>query len=116
MFHHHTLGHVVRQLRDMALAGSSPNSILEYLRARCGEDDSLQYAYLEAAFFPRIPAAPFIFTITPFDYLQGAAEQRTAEHISRHRPIWSTQRFPELMRVRDYFSFLEFARDEQVIV
>jgi hypothetical protein len=116
MFHQHLLGHVVRQLRDMAEAGCAPNAILEYLRARCGENERLQYAYLEAAFFPQIPAAPFTFVVPPFGSLAPAAEGSVSKLISQHRAVWSAQRFPELMRIRDYFAFLEFSRDQQVIL
>jgi hypothetical protein len=116
MFHLHVLGYVVRRLRELAQTGASPNSLLEYLRNRCGSNDRLQYEYLQAAFFPRIPGAPFTFLVPPSAPLTADGERSVGDLISRHKDVWSVQPYPELARVRDYVAYLEFARDENVIL
>jgi hypothetical protein len=116
MFHQHTLGHVIRELRRMALDGARPNQILSYLRRCCGSDDELQYDYLRAAYLPGSTSNVFRFTIPPFRTLTMEEEERTHELIVEHIDQWRHAPFPELIRVRDYFSFLEFAKEEGLLV
>ena len=43
-------------------------------------------------------------------------ESRLQTVLDEKRGVWEKQKLPDLMRFRDYFSFMQFARDEQVIV
>jgi hypothetical protein len=36
--------------------------------------------------------------------------------VERKRSVWEAENLPDLMRFRDYFAFMQFARDEQVAV
>jgi hypothetical protein len=113
----HILGHVVRSLRQMAVAGAPLREILEFVRDRSGTHERLPFWYLSAAF---LQGNNFFFVIGPgtseFCRLEESRAGAATEMIYEYRDRWETQRFPELPRIRDYFSFLEFARDERVIV
>lgn len=117
MFHSHVLGHVVRTLREMVIRGERANAILGYLRDRCGTNDHLPFEYLRETF---VQDNWFFFVIGPgvsrFGNLDAKTERMVQARLIEHRDRWEKQRFPELPRVRDYFAFLEFARDERVTV
>jgi hypothetical protein len=116
LFHDHVFGYVVRKIREMRASGTSPNEILQYVRSRCGQNDSLQYDYLNQAFLQGHRGNVFFFTIPPFSVLDPSSEQAAAKLMDERKGEWTGALFPELPRVRDYFSFLELARDERLIV
>jgi hypothetical protein len=116
LFHDHVFGYIVRRMRDMRANGASPNEILQYVRARCGQNDSLQYEYLNQAFLQGHRGNIFFFTIPPFSALAPAGEEASAKLMDERKAEWTAALFPELPRLRDYFSFLEFARDERLII
>jgi hypothetical protein len=101
----------------MAAAGAPVKDLLVYLRERCGPHEHRPYQYLSEAF---LQGDQFFFMIGPgvahFHELDEREERRARRLIDEHRAAWQAQRYPALRRVRDYISFLEFARDEQVIV
>jgi hypothetical protein len=112
-FRTHILGYVVRTLREMAAGGASATEILAYLVERTGSDVDLRYDYLRSAF---ARTDNIFFYVLPPGPLTEAQEEMVAQLIHEYRSVWEAQRFPELMRLRDYFSFLQFAKAENVTV
>src|SRR4051794_37294293 len=117
MFVNHTLGGVIRHLRAMRVAGASVPELATYLVGICLADDMGRNMYMCRAF------CDFKLTFLErgarnLDSPEGQQkmEQFGAPIIDANREKWQTQRFPELLRHRDYFAFLQFARDEQLIV
>jgi hypothetical protein len=113
MHRSHILGYVVRRLREMRLGGASTGEMLAYLRERSGDDLMLPSRYLRAAFLQRTNVFFYILPPGPVDTL---TEETAAPYVDEHRQDWEHQLFPELRRVRDYLSFLEFAKEEHLIV
>jgi hypothetical protein len=111
--HSHILGFVIRRLREMYLGGSSAEAMMAYLRELTGDHKLLPYEYMRQAFCQKTNVFMYICPPGPTD---DNIEAGVREHIERTRDRWESQRFPELLRLRDYFSFLEFARDEHVEV
>jgi hypothetical protein len=117
-FKHQLLGYIIRELRELAVAGATLAELMAYLRPRMPEvlrwrrgSRYLQEAFLQdnKIFFVLGPALSF-GEITP------ETEDFMREQIEEHRAEWEGQRFPELPRVRDYISFLEVARDEHLFI
>ena len=100
------LGPALRHLRRMAAAGAAPDEIDAFLKARSFGNTWLPYGYLDRAFLQR----------KMFMYAIGADPepmyQRWAELIGEHQDQWRAERVPDLMRLRDYFSFMQFAQQE----
>jgi hypothetical protein len=97
----------------MYLAGATAEAMMAYLRERTGENKFLPYEYMRAAFCQKTNVLMYICPPGPTD--SNVEEGRP--RIYRENPGgMASQRFPELLRLRDYFSFLEFARDEHVNV
>jgi hypothetical protein len=113
MYHGHILGFVVRHLREMYLAGGSAESMMAYLTNGLSDDLFHASRYMGDAFCQKTNVFTYILPPGPTD---EKTEQAVRKYIEKTREEWASQRFPELLRVRDYFSFLEFARDEQVNV
>jgi hypothetical protein len=111
--HRHIFGFVIRRLRELYLGGSTAEAMMAYLRERAGENPYLPYEYLRQAFCQKNNVFMYICPPGPID---ANAEEGVRKYIEQTRSIWESQRFPELLRLRDYFSFLEFARDEHVDV
>jgi hypothetical protein len=112
-FHSHIFGFVVRRLREMYSAGATADAMMRYLQELAGEDTFLPYRYLKQAFCQKSNVFMYILPPGPTD---ANTEEGVRKCIEERRPEWESQRFPELLRLRDYFSFLEFARDEHLIV
>jgi hypothetical protein len=111
--HGHILGHLIRQLRQMYLAETSAEAMMAYLRERTGENRLLPYEYMRQAFCQKTNVFMYICPPGPTD---DSIESGVRECIEKTRDAWQSQRFPELPRLRDYFSFLELARDEHLVV
>ena len=47
---------------------------------------------------------------------EAALERKGGGRIDARRPMWESNAYPELMRVRDYYSFAEFARHHGLFV
>lgn len=57
----------------------------------------------------------FLYTMPAGSFSE--ADNRSWHHsIQERRDDWSKQHYPELMRLRDYFSFMQFAKEEKAIV
>src|SRR5690242_17403586 len=112
-YHGHILGFVVRHLREMYLAGASAQAMMAYLTERMGENWYQSSLYMREAFCQKNNLFTYSLAPGPTD---ENTERGVREAIEKTREEWQSQRFPELLRVRDYFSFLEFARDEHVNV
>jgi hypothetical protein len=108
-------GHVIRELRSKASSGASAADLLAYLEARVGDHAPLGYRYLREAF---LQGNDFFFVLGPglSTSVSSDAEAAARELIEEHRSEWESQRFPELLRLRDYFAFLELAREENLII
>jgi len=115
------LGHVVRHLREQAMAGASLAEIMAYLRRAIPDGPGLSgwhraSRYLREAF---LQGTSLFFVLGPafsFGEITPELEDFAREQIEEHRAQWQGQRFPELLRVRDYISFLELARDEHLFI
>src|SRR4051812_1948474 len=106
------LGHIVRELREMAVRGASPLDMHLFLEARAS-DGHARMRYMSAAFLQR--EMEFWVTMTNrsgSEYLKD----RILELIQRRRDTWERQRFPELMRLHDYFAFSRFAMEQRLLV
>jgi hypothetical protein len=112
VFHEHIFGFVIRRLRAMYLSGATAEAMMAHVMERTGSPFHASQ-YLRTAFCQKSNIFTYILPPGPTD---EKTEQGVREYIERTRDQWQSQRFPELLRVRDYFSFLEFARDEHVDV
>jgi hypothetical protein len=94
----------------MAAADAHPDELHAFLKMRSFGDAWLAYTYLDRAFLQK----------KLFMYRVGVDPADTyanwAQLIKEHRVEWERERVPELMRLRDYFSFMQFAQQERVIV
>jgi hypothetical protein len=112
IFHEHIFGFVIRRLREMYSSGATAEAMMAYVVERTGSPFHASH-YLREAFCQKSNIFTYILPPGPTD---EKTEQAVREYIERTREEWASQRFPELLRLRDYFSFLEFARDEHVHV
>jgi len=110
--HTHILGSVIRRLREMYLSGATAEAMMAYATARAGDPFSGS-RYMREAFCQKTNIFTYILPPGPTD---ENTEGSVRDVVERTREAWQSQRFPELMRLRDYFSFLEFARDEHLVV
>jgi hypothetical protein len=110
--HTHILGSVIRRLREMYLSGATAEAMMAYATAR-GGDSFGGSRYLREAFCQKTNIFTYLLPPGPTD---KNAEESVRDVIEKTRDAWQSQRFPELMRLRDYFSFLEFARDEHLVI
>jgi hypothetical protein len=106
------LGPAVRRLRRMALDGEAPAVLWEFLAARSFDNFWNQFSYLEEAF---LQERMFAYTF-PGVPIASPKDERWRSLIAEKKKGWQAQSLPELMRLRDYFAFMRFARDEQVFV
>src|SRR5438045_3583412 len=106
------LGYIIRELRERAVAGATLAEIVAYLRPRMPEEMVWHRGtrYLRQAF---LQDNRIFFVLGPalsFNQITSETEEFMREQIAEHRAEWEGQRYPELLRVRDYISFLEIAR------
>jgi hypothetical protein len=106
------LGPAIRHLRRIAAAGASPDELEAVLTMRSfGHDTVLPYRYLGWAFLQQ--SNMFIYSASLDQERTNVAWGRL---IAEHRDEWQRAPIPELMRLRDYFAFMQFAQQEQVSV
>jgi hypothetical protein len=108
------LGYVVRELRERVTAGVPPREVLSYIAGRTGDNERLAYTYLAEAF---LQGNTFFFLLGPGPVDPTSTREvidQLPDIFNEHKERWLP--YPELRRVRDYLSFLEFARDEHVVV
>lgn len=112
MHHSHLLGFIIRTIREMAIDGASIAAILAYLEERCPDSPYEPFRYLAEAF----PCSRnYLFTLAARP-ITADMERAAAEMIAERRSTWQRQRYPELMRLEDYFAFSRFSVDEQLTV
>lgn len=114
MYFNHILGPVVRRARAMRAAGAPASAVFSFLRQVAGKNDAYHlYDYLAEAFLQQKLAFMSVAPPIPFD---DKREELVGMLMDERRDEWLVQLVPELPRIRDYFAFLEFAKDENVIV
>jgi hypothetical protein len=115
----HILGHVVRELRRLGAAGASARDILGFLQARLPDSELMRCEYLEAAFLQRGGSFTYLLLPNPStgeSLSEAVIEKGFAERVRQHRARWAAEPFPELMRLRDYHSFLELAKETDFVL
>jgi hypothetical protein len=114
MYYGHKIGAVIRALRERRSAGASLPSLLDYLGSVLPGHRNGGIDYLNAAFCQGVRLTNLLFS---FD---GDVDPDLVAHaeifVDERRPEWESQPFPELRRARDYFSFLQLAVDERLII
>lgn len=102
----------VKRLRQMSIEGASPGELHSFLHARSFGNAWNEFRYLDRAFLQdRLFAYGFRgFPVT------SENDWDWRDLIAQKRAEWEAHRLPELMRLRDYFAFMQFARDERVVV
>ncbi len=114
MYYGHELGYVIRHLRDMWRSGAHIEELRSYLRERLPKDEAYrQQAYWCRAFLQHMTA---IMNLLPPGPISETSEGAITRLFNQHRSQWENERYPELMRVRDYFALLKFAEEENVVV
>jgi hypothetical protein len=114
MYHNHILGWVVRRARAMRAAGASATDVVSLLKQATGKNDAYHlYDYLVDIFLQQ---RVLFMNVVPPTGLDAAGEERAGRAMDRRRDEWLAEKIPELPRIRDYFAFLQFAKDEGVVV
>jgi hypothetical protein len=107
----HCFGHIVRELRGLRLGGARVPDLLSFLeRAVPDARDSAWPRYLGQAFSLGLRLHGSLF-LEPMRLGPPSEEAvRLAESwIDENAPLWQAEETAELMRVRDYYTFLEVA-------
>jgi hypothetical protein len=106
---------MLRRLRQMAAGGALPSEILSFVRDRTDVSIRLSrpHAYLGRAFLTK--GSFFLYTFSGFPF-PPEREDSWRQAIEEKRAEWERQRLPELMRLRDYFSFMQFAKEQRAVV
>ena len=102
---------VIRHLRRMATSGALPSEMLAFVSNQGIETGLGDFNYLGRVFLVGILFAG-TFSGLPITEENDRVWQSLVE---RKRSVWEVN-LPDLMRLRDYFAFMQFARDEQVAV
>jgi hypothetical protein len=108
--HEHIFGFVIRRLRQMYLTGATAEALMGHVVERTRSPFHAS-RYMREAFCQKTNIFTYILPPGPTDQ---NTEEGVRKCIEERRPEWESQRFPELLRLRDYFSFLELARDEHL--
>src|SRR3954465_4092203 len=119
VYHGHILGHVVRELRRLATVGAPVRDLLAFLEAVSPDDPFARFDYLQAAFLQKGSVFTYLLMPNPStgeSLPEATIEKGIAERVQEHKARWSAESFPELMRLRDYLAFLEFARSERLVI
>jgi hypothetical protein len=114
----HVLGYLVRMLRAMRGRGATVRELVRALSER-GLHEVDAVLYLARAFKTPAPRILPFMEMYPPDAPAPAPvllEERVGKLIDASRAEWSSERFPELMRLRDYLSFLELSKQHGVII
>ena len=107
------LSPILSHLRQMAARGALPSEMLSFVWSRTDLTMSLPFEYLGKAFLTKSSFFQYTFPGTRFSE-ENEASWRQA--IEEHRADWERQPPPELMRLRDYFSFMRFAKEQRAAV
>jgi hypothetical protein len=110
---HHTqyLGPVIRRLRAMRLAGAGSFELMSHLRPLCPDFRMAASKYMNRAFSETGLKLVLFLGFGKWDDHGPESEvwEMADSLIDQTKDYWSQNHFPELMRLRDYFSFLEFS-------
>jgi hypothetical protein len=102
------IGQTIRHLRRMALAGAAPDELEAFLKVRTDE-----YGFAVPMTLGQVFLQSNLFV-----YTKGidAAETnpKWSRLIEQKRDEWQREPVPELMRLRDYFGFMQFCQQEKV--
>jgi hypothetical protein len=102
----------------MRLSGATVAELIEMLSGRgIGRGGTAQY--LAVAFGNTTPRMAMFLALDPAtsgEPSPEALEQNIGRLIDARVATWTAAPFPELMRVRDYFAFLEFAKEHGCVV
>jgi hypothetical protein len=98
----------------MRTAGATIPELLNFMDGRLPGERNAAIDYLNKAFGQRLRLT---LALTSFGGEPDPTLLEQAERwIDEKRASWEAESWPELPRVRDYFSFLELSRDERLIV
>jgi hypothetical protein len=111
MYHVQHLGPVIRRLREMRLAGAGSFELMSHLRALFPDFRTLASKYMNRAFSEKGLKLELVLGFGKWNDHGPESEvwEMADRFIDQTKDYWSQSRFPELMRLRDYFSFLEFS-------
>ena len=118
MYYGHFLGNVVRCLRDMRSNGASSHQLMAYLQTKFPDARPLAVSYLNYAFLGeglrmvRVLRMGSWGDFGPDHEMWAMADAL----IDSAKSTWTQTPAPELMRLRDYFSFLKFTQDHGLVV
>ena len=117
MYYGHFLGNIVRRLRDMRTNGASSRQLMSYLQTKFPDARGMATSYLNHAFSERLRLARILLFGKWDDFGPDHPMWAMADAvIDESKPTWSQAPVAELMRVRDYFSFLKFTQDYGLVV
>jgi hypothetical protein len=110
MYQGHVLGYLIRAIRSMAANGASVVDVMDYLRHHTADEYAAHDYLVEAFDIPRVVAMSL-----PRDSTRDDMTAAVDENLRQTRQIWTDREIAELMRVRDYASFIRFAKSERVV-
>jgi len=116
MYQGHFLGHIVRELRQRRLNGASSYALMAYLQPFFPDARAMAARYLNYAFFGSGLRLIGVLRMGQWsDYSADSEIWSLADAlIDKAQSTWCSAPIPELMRIRDYGVFLDFARAEDV--
>lgn len=114
MYRGHILGNVIQEVRRRRLTGATIPDLLGYLDNVLPGHRNGSIRYLNTAFCQGMRLTNLLFS---FDgHLDPDMVAHAELWIDERLPLWQGQAFPELKRIRDYFSFLEVAVEERLLI
>src|SRR4051812_21832817 len=116
MYRGHRIGNVIRTLRTMRLAGARLPDLLKFMELVLPDHPNGRLGYIGRAFCQGLRLERCLMTSSPSELPSAEMFERAENFIDERKSDWSSQPFPELMRTRDYFAFLQFAKDEHLFV
>jgi hypothetical protein len=118
MYYGHLLGNIVRRLREMRNNGASSRELMSYLQPKLPNVRPLAAVYMNHAFLGQGLKLVNVLRFGPWDRF-GPDDEIWAmadSIIDDAKSTWTQAPVAELMRVRDYFSFLKFTQDYGLVV
>src|SRR4051794_26125329 len=113
MYREHRIGAIVRVLRERRIAGATLPDLLNFMSTLMPGDRNGAINYIGDAFCVRSRLGLALMTPSPTDEAEPHMLQRAEGFIDGKRATWETQPIPELMRIRDYLSFLQFSKENE---
>jgi hypothetical protein len=102
----------------MRVEGATLPELLQFMRRVLPGHRNGAIRYLNEAFCQKLLRLNYALVQSPAWDTQPHPEmlEYAERWVDEERPLWESQPYPELKRTRDYFSFLQFARKENLIV